>query len=194
MAKRVFIIHGWGGNPHEAWLPWLKTELEKEGFVVEVPTMPQTNEPTIAVWVEYLAKTVGEPDNDTYFVGHSIGCQAIMRYLATLEDTKVGGCVFVAGWFKLENMEDATEEKIAEPWLTTPIDFAKVRAATPNITVILSDNEPYGAVAENKELFEKALGATVHVEHNKGHFSEDNGITELPEALEAIQAMSGDAL
>jgi len=29
--KRVFIIHGWGGNPEEGWLPWLKKELEAKG-------------------------------------------------------------------------------------------------------------------------------------------------------------------
>ena len=37
--KRVFIIHGWGGYPEEGWLPWLKKELEKNGFKVFVPAI-----------------------------------------------------------------------------------------------------------------------------------------------------------
>jgi len=28
MQKRVFIIHGWSGNPKNAWFPWIKNELE----------------------------------------------------------------------------------------------------------------------------------------------------------------------
>ena len=37
--KRVFIIHGWGGNPETEWIPWTKKQLEKKGFQVEVPEM-----------------------------------------------------------------------------------------------------------------------------------------------------------
>ncbi len=40
MAKRAFIIHGWGGKPDEHWLPWLAGELEKNGFDVIVPAIP----------------------------------------------------------------------------------------------------------------------------------------------------------
>lgn len=59
--KRVFIIHGWDGYPEEAWFPWLKSQLEQAGFTVEVPAMPQPDEPTIEAWVPKLAEVVGEP-------------------------------------------------------------------------------------------------------------------------------------
>ena len=45
MSKRVFVIHGWGGYPEEGWKPWLKKELEKRGFTVFVPAMPDTEHP-----------------------------------------------------------------------------------------------------------------------------------------------------
>lgn len=78
MSKRVFIIHGWDGHPDEQWFPWLKKELEQRGFEVYVPQMPKTEEPRIDIWVPYLRGLVGRPDQDTYFVGHSIGPQAIL--------------------------------------------------------------------------------------------------------------------
>ena len=43
MKKRVFIIHGWEGYPEECWFPWLKTEIEKTGFEVVVPNMPDAD-------------------------------------------------------------------------------------------------------------------------------------------------------
>ena len=93
MPKRVFIIHGWEGNANSKdWIPWLSRKLKSRGFKVNAPNMPNTNEPKIRSWVRYLEKRVGKPDSETYFVGHSLGCQAILRYLETLPDgVKVGG-------------------------------------------------------------------------------------------------------
>src|SRR3990167_5523753 len=97
--KRVFIIHGWGSNPKDDWFPWIKKELESKGFKVEIPVMPNTDEPKVNEWVGFLKKIVKNPDKDTYFIGHSIGCQTILRYLENLDKKiKIGGCIFVAGW------------------------------------------------------------------------------------------------
>lgn len=187
MTKRVFIIHGWDGYPTEAWMPWLKKELEQRGFVVEAPNMPQPDEPTIETWVPKVAEVIGEPDENTYVVGHSIGCRAILHYLESLDGKKVGGAILVAPGFRLENLEEEGEEvvAIAKPWLEAQLDFNKIRQATPNITAILSDNDPYNALDYNKQKLSE-LGAEIVVEHNKGHFSEDSGVKELPSALNAI--------
>ena len=50
MKKRVFIVHGWDFNPKMNWYPWLKKELERKGFDVMVPEMPNTSEPEINAW------------------------------------------------------------------------------------------------------------------------------------------------
>ncbi len=74
------------------WILWLWKSLKDRGFVVKAPAMPEPDEPTIENWVHFLKTFVGEADEDTYFVGHSIGCQTILRYLETLpEGTRVGG-------------------------------------------------------------------------------------------------------
>jgi len=96
--KKVIIIHGWEGSPQSNWFPWLKKELEAKGFVVEVPIMPDTMNPTLENWLAHLKKVAGEPNENTYFVGHSLGVITILRYLESLEDKKVGGVVLVAGF------------------------------------------------------------------------------------------------
>ena len=142
--KRVFIVHGWDYNPSMNWYPWLKKELIDHGFEVFVPEMPNTSEPEISSWVEKLKKEVGKVDENTYFVGHSIGCQTIMRYLETLDsDIQIRGCVFVAGWFNLDNLEGEEVEAIAKPWIKTNINLDKVRAIVKKVAVFLSDNDPY---------------------------------------------------
>lgn len=190
--KRFFIIHRWSGSPEEDWYPWLKKELEQKGFEVFVPAMPNTDEPKIEEWIPFLANLVGEADENTYFVGHSIGCQTILRYLERLNDKKIGGAVFVAGWFNLSEFtfkEEPSEEEesrnIAKPWLETPIDFEKLKKTTNNFVAIFSDSDPYVPI-EDKDIFEKKLGAKIIIEHDKGHFRDADGITKLPIVLESL--------
>jgi len=181
--KRIVIVHGWGGSPKSDWVPWLKRELEKLGFEVIAPVMPETNSPEIGAWVGKLTEVVDVPDAYTYFVGHSIGCQTIMRYLETI-NVPVGGAIFVAGWFNLENMESVEEEVIAEPWLKTAIDLEKVKKVLPRSTLIISDNDPYGAFEENKRKFRPLITKEL-VLPGREHFNE----AVEPEILEECKLM-----
>jgi predicted alpha/beta hydrolase family esterase len=66
-----------------------------------------------------------------------------------------------------------------------PIDFEKVRARAKKIVCIFSDNDPY-VPAENWEMFSENLGAEIITEKSKGHFTDDDGIKELPAAFDAV--------
>ena len=188
MIKRVFIIHGWGGHPGEGWFPWLKKELETKGFGVFVPQMLDTDNPLIQNWVPALAAVVGSPDQDTYFVGHSVGCQTILRYLEKLqEDKKIGGCIFVGSWINLkeEAYEEEKDREIAKPWLETPINWNKIIKHTNKFVNIFSDDDPYVFVEDSK-IFEEKLNSKIVVEKNKGHFTEYDNVKELPIVLKEI--------
>jgi len=171
------MVHGWGGSSAGDWLPWLRGELEKLGHEVIAPNMPDTNNPTIEAWVGKLAEVVGAPDENTYFVGHSIGCQTILRYLEKI-NTPVGGAIFVAGWFGLENLESYEEADVARPWIETPIDIEKIKKVLPQSTLIISDNDPYGAFEENKQKFSEFVTKTA-VFPGREHFND----REAPEIL-----------
>lgn len=193
MKKRVFIIHGWDGFPEEGWFPWLKNELEIKGFDVGVPQMPDADNPRISSWVPKITEVVGSPDENVYFVGHSMGCQAIARYLETLpEGVKVGGVIFVAGFFKrLSGAEDEPETlEVRNEWLGTALNFEKVKSHIAQSVAIFSDNDPWVPL-DNQDDFRDNLGAKIIIEHNKGHFSGPaDKITELPVVLEELLKMS----
>lgn len=184
MNKRVFIIHGWEGTPDSHWKPWLKEELERKGFEVTNPQMPNPIFPELKEWITYLQDIVGEPNTDTYFVGHSLGGIAIVRYLESLnEGQKVGGCVFIAGF-----SEDIGYSEIGEFYSTSEnIDNAKKHCD--KFVAIYSDNDKDVPIKIAKN-FAQALGAEEIFEPSKGHFTSDDGVTELPSALDAILKMS----
>jgi predicted alpha/beta hydrolase family esterase len=184
MKKRVFLIHGWEGYPEEGWRPWLKQELEKRGFKVSVPAMPDTMTPTMEKWVPYLSQVVGKPDKNCYFVGHSLGCIAILRYLETLkENEKVGGVVLIAGFGTDLEYEDYKGEVTS--FFSTPVNWKKIKKHCQKFVAIHSDDDPWVLIKHNA-LFKEKLGAKAIVEHNKGHFSGNDNIFELPLALEAV--------
>ncbi|MFH1455946.1 MAG: alpha/beta hydrolase [archaeon] len=186
--KRIFLIHGWDGNPKNCWFPWLKQKLEEKGFQVIVPKMPNAEEPKINVWVPFLTELVKEVDEETYFVGHSIGCQTIMRFLET-QTNKIGGIIFVAGFFNLPYLETEEEKIIAKEWIETPIDTEKIKSLTQNIIAIFSDNDEDVPLSDSK-LFRERLNAKIIIEKEKGHFDDSANIKELPVVFNELLKMS----
>ena len=82
--KRVYLVHGWEASSKSDFFPWLKKELEKKKVWNYFPDMPNTEEPKIGEWIGFLKKNIKEIDKETIFIGHSIGCQAVLRFLETL--------------------------------------------------------------------------------------------------------------
>lgn len=145
--------------------------------------MPNTDEPKIEEWVDYLEKNIKDTDERTYFIGHSIGCQTIIRYLEKLhKHKKIAGCVFVAGWFDLINLE-SWELKIAHPWINSKIHFDRILDHCNNFLALFSTDDPFVHLDES-EKFKKELGAKIIIKHNKGHF---DGEKEIPEILDFIK-------
>lgn len=185
--KTVYIIHGWSGSPNESIHKWLKLQLEEKGFEVVVPEMPHSDNPTIEDWVNKLMKVIEVPDENTVLVGHSIGCQTILRYLEQLHPaTRIGKVILLAPWFTLSDLETEEEKVIAKPWIETPIKGTDVIKHTPKIVAIFSDDDPVVPMEENRKIFEERFGAEIIIENGKGHFTEEDGVTEMPLVLNAL--------
>jgi len=182
--KKVYLIHGWGGSDSsEGWFGWLKEESKKLGIKVISFNMPNTDEPKIEEWIGFLKENAKDLDEETYFVGHSIGCQTIMRFLEKLHKHKeIAGCVFVAGWFDLINLEPE-EMEIAHPWINSEIHFERILDHCDNFLALFSDNDPYVHLNEI-EKFKKNLDAKIIIKHDKKHFDE---VEKIPEILDFIK-------
>lgn len=187
MHKRVFLIHGWDSRPNNHWFPWLIAELKARYFTVEALSMPTPATPHVKEWIATIKDAVGTPDEHTYFVGHSLGCIAIVRYLESLpKKSKVGGAIFVAGFSGNISIPELTEfYGTAEK----PIDFERVKLICPKIMTIFSDDDTVVPLIKGIS-FAKALGAKVIIEKGKGHFCKNDGVTALPVVLETLTSFT----
>ena len=188
--KKIYLVHCWEGHANDGWYPWLEKEISDENVKLIKFDMPNTENPKIEEWVNFLDSKVNNLDKDTYFIGHSIGCQTIMRYLETKEVSHIGGMLFVCPWLDLLPEAIADEESYftAKPWITTPINFNKIIEFTDNINCIFSDDDYFVSLNQEKEFREK-LNANIYVVKNKGHISAEDNVYELPEILEVCKNM-----
>ena len=188
--NKIYSVHCWDGSKDDGWYPWLDEKLTIENNKVFRFNMPNTANPKIGEWVSFLDQQIDNLDENTYFVGHSIGCQTILRYLESKDVTKIGGILLVAPWLDLLDyaIEDEESYDTAMPWLTEKIDFEKVKKFTNNIHCIFSDNDYFVSI-DQKDKFEKLLGAKTLVVSGKGHISEEDGVNELDEILDVCNKM-----
>jgi len=186
MKKRVFIIHGWGGTPDANWFPWLRNELEKNGFEVMVPEMPNTDSPKLDEWLWAMRKIIGKADKHTFLVGHSLGVIAILRFLETLPMyQKIGGAIFVSGFSESVGISETAT------FFENPVDYEKARVACENFIIINSDDDPYVPIQKGEILRDK-LSAKFIVLHNAGHINMGTGYFELPIALEELLRIANE--
>jgi len=184
MSKRVFLVHGWEGRPDNHWFPWLLWELKARGFDVYSIPMPNPDNPKLAEWLATIKAIVVRPDKNTYFVGHSLGCLAILRYFEKLPKlSQIGGAVFVAGFIGDINIPQIEE------FYAAPLDIEKAKSHCKKFVTIFSDDDTYVPMERSIE-FGKALGAKAIMERGKGHFSKNEGVTALPSVFRSLMDIS----
>jgi predicted alpha/beta hydrolase family esterase len=189
-------------------------ELVARGWEVNAPQMPHAANPKVKEWLDFLKGYVGKPDGDTYFVGHSLGCIAIARYLAELprntnlrtkyeirntpsasgispsqEGERKRGKVKVGGCIFVAGFSGRLNIPEIREFYELPFDPEKAKAHCNKFVMIFSDNDPYVPVAKSLE-FAKQLGAKTTLERGRGHFTTSDGVTALPSALTTLLALN----
>ena len=76
-----------------------------------------------------------------------------------------------------------------ESFFQKRINWKKIKSSCKKFVAIHSDNDPYVSLHYG-DMFKEKLNAEVVVEHNMRHFSGDDGINQLPIALESVLKIS----
>ncbi len=181
--SNVFIIHGAVGHPEENWFPWLRDELENRGHNVYVPTFPTPEGQTFDNWQKAFEDYERYIDEDSVFVGHSLGPAFI---LSLLEKYKIKGAYFVAGYHPNKLPKDNEWYKSVKTFIDRSFDWDRIKTNCAIFHVYHSDNDPYFPLFLGEELA-KQLGVNVDIVKNAGHFNEAAGYLKFPKLLEDIK-------
>lgn len=170
--KHIVMVPRWSGTNASDWYPTFREHLHKHHGnvrVIKVELQPNKDAPEIDACVNAIEEAVRRANLDvraTLFIGHSVGAQAIMRWLVDREVVPVGGLLLVGAWFSLTK---ATPAQV--PWCA-PLDGRDVRQLSHKTAVVISKNDPYTADwASTQALFRDEVGAHVVFEDDALHFN-----------------------
>jgi len=102
--KNAIILHGTGCTPNSFWHPSIKAFLEKLGYSVWVPVLPDTDKPDLKKWLPLVLEK-GEFNEETVLIGHSAGCPLILSVLENINVT-IYKAILVASYSRMKNKDD----------------------------------------------------------------------------------------
>lgn len=158
--KNAIIFHGTSCSPNMFWYPYVKGELEKKGYQVWVPHLPQPDKPDLSIWLPYALKN-GKFTKDTVIIGHSAGTALTLGLLENIKTT-VKQVILVAGF--CSNITGSDGKILKDSY-----DWKKINSSSRDFIFINSDDDPWGINDESgRELFNH-LGGTQIILHGQGH-------------------------
>ncbi|MFF0526432.1 RBBP9/YdeN family alpha/beta hydrolase [Actinomadura nitritigenes] len=180
-GRRASIIHGYGATPADHWFGRLAERLRQTGVPTTIPALPTPETPDPAEWTAAVRADVGTPDEGTVIVAHSLGCLTVLRYLRSLPSPwRLGALVLVAGF--VDPLPALPE---LDAYIADGCDVEGLAAHVDRLTILRSDADPYVPTGHTDRLA-RLLGTTAEIVPGAGHFLASDGITDLPQALQAL--------
>ncbi len=165
--KRFILIPGRGGSPDRNFIPSLKVHLEKAGYEVIAPAMPNPVEVNDIEQRDFIIKNF-KPDEQTAIVGHSFGGVVALRILE--QGVKLGK-VFLVGTVYSGKFLDDKKRASVKTAVEKGFDFEKIKNHCRDFVAIY-DTHDYVVPMSDGESFAKNLAINlIKIKAQKGHFS-----------------------
>ena len=176
-----FIIHGIYENPEGNWFPWLKKELEKEGFEAIAPKFPTPIGQSLESWLKVMSEYENKINEETVLIGHSLGAAFILNYLEKTSKN-IKAAFLAAGYHKL--LENEFKE-LNRSFVDRQFNWEKIKASCGKFFVFGSDNDEYVNLDVTHELAAN-LNAELSIIAKGGHLNKKAGYEDFPLLLDSI--------
>lgn len=181
----IYVIHGYTSSSKSEWFPWLKEQFKEKNIKVYIPDMPDSDDPHLEPWLEHLRKNIVTVDENTIFIGHSLGCVTILRYILE-KNIKIKGAIFVSGFINENPMKKQTEG--LQEFMEGDLDISRIKNLIPSMTVITAVDDDIVPTKATQKLAQ-ALDAHLIVLEEGKHFIARDGYTDFPILLNKIKEL-----
>lgn len=164
--KNATLFHGTSSTPNSFWFPYLKTELEKKGYHVSIPALPDADHPDLKNWLPAALKE--KITNQTVLIGHSAGAPLILSVLENI-NLKLEQAILIAGYARPKGKNPKPEAILQDKY-----NWQKIKSNVENLIFINSDNDPWGCDDKEGEYMRKNLGGKLIIQKGEGHMGSDS--------------------
>ncbi|ALB46499.1 RBBP9/YdeN family alpha/beta hydrolase [Clostridium beijerinckii] len=187
-STNIYVIHGYTSSSQSEWFPWLKEQFKNSPVKVNIPDMPDSGSPHLDQWIKHLRKNVLNIDENTIFIGHSLGCVTLLRYILE-KNIKIKGAILVSGFINENPMDEQTEG--LQEFIDEPLDIAGIKSLITSIIVITATNDDIVPTEATQKLA-KELDANLIILSEGKHFIARDGYTDFPILLNEIKKLISD--
>jgi leucyl-tRNA synthetase len=159
------LLHGFGGSPRDNFFPAVKRQLEQVGFEVQVPELPNSDNPTEEEQVSYVLENM-KFDECTILYGHSLGSVVAMKVVEKLKKP-IAGLVLSGTFTKPEFLD---HERPFANTFTWKFDAEKIKSSTGFVKVIHDTHDDAVPFERAKEVAEMLGVGVTPVMANSPHF------------------------
>jgi len=178
MKKEAVILHGSQGSPDKHWYPWLKRNLEENGYSVDLIQFPTDNE-VLDTWRSRFEKQIGSLEGKL-IVGHSLGAVFALNLLQDYGVAKK--TVLVSGFVGIISPDQPESH-----WTFSDnnFDWSTIKTNSKEFIVVHGTDDPYVPLDKGVELSEK-LNCDIRTIKSGGHFLEKHGYDKFEELLSIL--------
>jgi predicted alpha/beta hydrolase family esterase len=178
----IYLIHGYTASKNSNWFPSFKKELQHKNVIVNVLEMPNSKAPKLKEWQEYLEKTVPSFNERTIFIGHSLGCVAILNFLNNKNFKNFNGLFLVSGF-----VEETPIPELSE-FVQTKLDYTSIQNQVKNRVSISAKDDDIIPYEYSEKLAQKLDTEFILLDKGK-HFIDRDGIYEFPELVNEVKKL-----
>ena len=182
--KKVLLLHGYNGIPQIFY--YIKTELEKLGLNVIMPSLPPQEGMRYHIWNKEFEKTKEQLTGELIVIAHSGGNPFIIKYMNE-NNLNIKFYIGLAGFsdiFKTEGREDLNEA--VESLAPSTEEIINFKNNVYKKYCIYSDSDhiiPFEILKKHADN----MNAEHIVIPNIGHMGRKSNLQELPEVITIIK-------
>ena len=181
MKNNYLLVHGSFGSPFSNWIPWLRSELEKDNLEVYTPDFPTGVEyQNYDNWSKLLKVYVdaGIINENTIIYAHSIAPIFICKFLVE-NKIKVKRLVFVCGFNNYLGINEEYDTVNKSMYFDNLEDVKKY---CNDIICYYSDNDPYVKYDVEREFADTVSNEQYCIQKG-GHLNAESNYIEFKELL-----------
>ncbi|MBL4559884.1 MAG: serine hydrolase family protein [Labilibaculum sp.] len=182
---KIYLIHGYTASPDSNWFQDFKKNVAKENIEISILKMPNSQSPKLNEWIDYMEKFVKEIDEQTIFIGHSLGCVTLLNFLSTFNIPKISALFLVSGFVESSPIPALTE------FVRPRLNYNYLKQLTSTRIVISAVDDDIIPYEYSKTMAERIDAKFTLLTEGK-HFIDRDNFTEFPFLIKEIKKLLND--